>query len=525
MKTAYSAKYDRVIWSELTEEEWTRAKQVPLASGLTRTAVSAPCTIQSQIAAAKLKLPAYSPILVKDKYDWPRAPFIRSPFAHQFEMAAMLTLHHRMHNLAEIGTGKTLGCLWAADFLQRQRMVRKVVVACPLSTVNSVWRNHIGEHFGGLRRAAVCAGSKSARLKALASDADFLILNNESFTLDYVRAALDERDDIDLVIIDESDRYRNRTTDRYRAMHTYLNGTDKAPKNMACWMNTGTPTPRLPTDAWAQQNLLQKPWRSYRQFEDRTTFKVTQFKRVPTVTAKDDVVELLQPAIRFLRKDCIDLPPTQVINQQVDITTEQVHALRSLKQKMRLEFGNGKAVNAVNEGVLRQKILQVMAGAVYDAEHNIHIVDSAPRIAMVKDIIESSEGKTLVFTHLTSIAKMLEKELDGHLIIGETSLAARTTIFDTFQKDAADRRPIVADARTMAHGLTLTAADKVIWYTPADSSGTYVQANGRITRPGQERETLIYQLWVSMLEKQIYSRHMGAESLQGLVMSWLEDDF
>lgn len=521
MKLAYSEKHDSVVWSDYTPDEAARLEQVPHAKSIEfGRFVVAPCTIESQIMAANLKLPAYSPILVKGNYDWPRAPFIKAPFAHQYEMAAMLTLHHRMHNLAEIGTGKTLGCLWAADFLMRAKFLRRVVIACPLSTVNSVWRNHIGEHFGGLRRSAVCAGDKRKRLAALSSDADFLILNNEAFTLDYVRAALDERDDIELVIVDESDRYRNRTTERYHAMKSYVG--DKA-----LWMNTGTPTPRLPTDAWAQQNLIGKPPMSYRQFEDRTTYKVTQFKRIPTSVGKDEVVKLLQPAIRFLRKDCIDLPLTQVISQQVDITSEQVHVLRKLKQTMRVEFPNGKAVNAVNEGVLRAKILQAMAGAIYDAQHDIHIVDSKPRIDMCKDLMESSDGKALVFTHLTSIAKMLHKELGGALIIGETSLNQRTEYFDDFQrtqKGEGGLDVIVADARTMSHGLTLTKADKVIWYTPAESSGTYVQANGRITRPGQERETLIYQLWVSMLERQIYSRHMGAESLQGLVMSWLDEE-
>jgi SNF2 family DNA or RNA helicase len=518
VKVAYSKRHDRVIWSDMTLDELERAAQVPKVQRV-GAVLHAPCTVESQAFAAKLKLPAYSPILVEKNYDWPSAPYIRHPFAHQYEMAAMLTLHHRVLNLAEIGTGKTLGCLWAADFLMAQKMVRRAVVVGPLSVLNSVWRNHIGEHFAGRRRCAVCAGSKPQRLKAVRDrSVDFIIMNNESLTLDYVMKELDARDDIDLLILDESDKYRNRNSDRYLALKGYVDR-----HNLALWLNTGTPTPKLPTDAWPQQNLVAKPPMSYRQFEDRTTYKVTPFKRVPTSFAKDEVVKLLTPAIRFLRKECIDLPPTQVISQQVDITTEQVHALRSLKQQLRLEIG-GKSITALNEGVLRGKILQVMAGAVYDAQHGIHIVDSKPRIQAVKDLCDSSEGKSLVFTHLTSIAKMLEKELDAPLIVGETSLARRTDIFDAFQRDT-DTRIIVADARTMAHGLTLTKADKVIWYTPADSPGTYVQANGRITRPGQERETLIYQLWVSMLERQIYARHMGAESLQGLVMSWMEDDF
>lgn len=516
MKLAYSEKFNRVVWTEAEGAEHL-LQNVPHALMVAPFTWTAPCTIESQAVAAQLKLPAYSPILVKGNYDWPRAPFIKAPFAHQYEMAAMLTLHHRMHNLAEIGTGKTLGCLWAADFLMRGKHLRKVLVVGPLSTVNSVWRNHIGEHFSGLRRSAVCAEDKRKRVAALNDNrADFYIMNNESLTLPYVQDALKERDDIDLIIIDESDRYRNRRTDRYQAMEDYRG-------NRAMWLNTGTPTPQLPTDAWAQQNLIAKPPVTYRQFEDRTTFKVGNFKRVATSFAVDEVTKLLTPAIRFLRKDCIDLPPTQVISQQCDMTADQLKALRTLKRELRLQFPDGTQVNALNEGVLRGKIMQVMAGAVYDQKHEIHLVDSKPRIEMAKLLIASSPGKALVFTHLTSIAKALHVELGGALVIGATSLGARTKIFDDFQHSG-DPQVIVADARCMSHGLTLTAADKIIWYSPCDSAGTYVQANGRITRPGQEREQMIYQLWVDVLEKQIYKRLGNREALQGLVMSWLEDD-
>jgi SNF2 family DNA or RNA helicase len=516
MKLSYSAPTNSVIWTDLTPEDNAKALTVPGALQLAPAAVAAPCEIVSQVMAAKQGLPAYSPILAS--YDWPRSIKIKAPFAHQLEMAAFLTLFHRAHNLAEIGTGKTLGCLWAADFLMRHKFIRRVLIIGPLSTVESVWRDHIGEHFAGLRTCAVVAHDRARRLKALAQDVDFYIMNNEALTLPYVAEQLAKKGDIDLVIVDESDRYRNSSTDRYKALKAYIGAK-------ALWLNTGTPMPQFPTDVWAQQALIKKPDISFRFFKMDTMIQVSTHVWAPKKEAKEKAARLLTPAIRFLRDECIDLPPTQVINRQVDKTPAQIVAIRELKRELKLNMPDGGQVTAVNEAVLRSKVLQVLAGAVYDTQHETHQIDASPRIAMLKDVIRASERKTLVFTHLSSIVRIVHAELKGEFAVeevkGDTSLTNRTKIFKGFQ-GAGGPQVIVADPRTMSHGLTLTEADKIIWYTPCDSAGTYVQANGRITRPGQNSHTLIYQFWVDALEKEIFRRLETKEALQGLLMRWLD---
>ena len=517
MKLSYSAPTNSVIWTELTSVEALMAAKLPGAVALKPDTVAAPCRIETQVLAAKWGIPAYSPILVD--YDWPRSLAIKAPFAHQLEMAAFLTLFHRCHNLAEIGTGKTLGCLWAADYLMRHKYIRKALIIGPLSVVESVWRNHVNEHFAGLRTIAVVAHDKSRRIKALASDCDFYVMNNEGLTLDYVQKALAEHDDIDLVIVDESDRYRNHTTDRYASLKAYLGAK-------ALWLNTGTPMPQAPTDVWAQQNLIRKPEISFRFFKQDTMIQMSERVWVPKAEAKDKAAKMLTPAIRFLRDECIDLPPTQVIMRQCDMTPAQVRAKADLKRRLKLEFPDGSQVTAVNEAVLRSKVLQVLSGAIYDSQHEVHKIDASPRIAMLKEVVQSSEHKTLVFTHLSSIVRIvhaeLKSEFDVEMIMGDVSLKNRTRIFDGFQQATGGPQIIVADPRTMSHGLTLTKADKIIWYTAADSAGTYVQANGRITRPGQKNHSLIYQFWVDALEKEIFRRIAARESLQGLVMRWID---
>ena len=76
-----------------------------------------------------------SPIVAK--YDWPG---MHKPFDHQKTTASFLTLHRRAFCLNEQGTGKTGSIIWAADYLMTLGKIRRVLVICPLSIMDSAWR-------------------------------------------------------------------------------------------------------------------------------------------------------------------------------------------------------------------------------------------------------------------------------------------------------------------------------------------------------------------------------------------------
>jgi len=93
----------------------------------------------------------------------------------------------------------------------------------------------------------------------------------------------------------------------------------------------------------------------------------------------------------------------------------------------------------------------------------------------------------------------------------------RSQVFSNFQNTASPRI-IVADPRTMAHGLTLTAASAIVWYGPTDQPEIYTQANGRINRPGQVKSMLVVRLQSTNIEREIYKRLDGKHGLQGLML-------
>ena len=70
----------------------------------------------------------------------------------------------------------------------------------------------------------------------------------------------------------------------------------------------------------------------------------------------------------------------------------------------------------------------------------------------------------------------------------------------------------------MSHGLTLTAATTIVWYTPVWSNEVYQQACARIFRTGQTRSTVIVQIVSSNLENHVYTRLDEKQSTQGALL-------
>ena len=88
-------------------------------------------------------------------------------------------------------------------------------------------------------------------------------------------------------------------------------------------------------------------------------------------------------------------------------------------------------------------------------------------------------------------------------------------VLSEFQSDS-KLRVLVAQPGAMSHGLTLTAANTIVWFAPITSSETYLQANARITRPGQKVIQLIVMIEGTVMERRYYQRWKDKQKVQGL---------
>jgi SNF2 family DNA or RNA helicase len=497
------------------------------ARPLNGSSVVVPCNVINMILMHRLGFEPFSPIL--HEYDWPAHGF--KPLIHQRKTASFLTLNPRAFNLSDIGTGKTLSALWALDYLMLKGFIKKALVLSPLSTLERVWGDEIFRHFMGRRSCTVVHGSRNKRERALGKDVDIYIMNHDGLGVGSGREGargiklgglaeeIHSREDINAVIVDEGSVYKDSGTLRYKLLRKTI--TDKP----FIWWMTGTPTPNQPTDAWSQARIVRLDYTESQQvFKDRTMVRISTFKWVPKAESAEAAAKILQPAIRFTREECIDLPPLVVEDRDVALTTNQTAAIKKLKDEARVLVGQGD-ITAVNEAAMRLKVIQVACGAVYDAQHATHFVDAKPRISVLKEILEQVRGKIIVFSPLTSVINLLNLALKDDYTVacvnGQVSMKERSEIFRAFQQNP-DPRIIIADPRSMAHGLTLTEASTIVWYAPVDMPEVYTQANGRINRPGQKNRMLVFRLMATPLEREIFRRLDSKESMQGLILELLK---
>jgi SNF2 family DNA or RNA helicase len=463
-----------------------------------------------------------SPILTR--YDWCGLKGIRAPWEIQKTTAALLTESPRAYVLSTMGTGKTRATLFAADFLIKRGRAKKILVSAPLSTLTPVWEDEL---FGSLPhlRKRVLYGSRAKRLKLLAEDADIYIINHHGLVL--LKNELAAKG-FDIVVIDELAVLRNKSTEMWKAHSTVIE------KAKWAWGLTGSPTPMAPTDAWAQIRMLtpNNTSRTMAQFQDQTMQRISQFRSVARSDANETVHRAMQPSVRFTRDDVMELPPTSYVNREVKLDTAAATAYKMLFDKMRLLTKDGESITAVNEGVLQSKLLQVACGFIYcDVKHSgpdvgtktVYALPATQRLDALDETIAETDRKVIVFVPfvhaLQGVAEHLKRQ--GHdvaLIHGGVSRGRRDMIFSGFQHGTSPRI-IVAHPQCMSHGLTLTAANTIVWYSPTQSLEIYEQANARIIRPSQTSKTLIAHLYGTPVERAVYSRLRTRGKMQGLLLS------
>lgn len=460
-------------------------------------------------------------------YDWPGR---YQPFIHQRETSAFAGLNPRSYILNGMGSGKTLSVLWAYDYLRKAGIVDWLFVVSPLSTLERAWGDEIFRHFPDMS-FGVLHGDKAKRMKLLMHDFDAYIINHDGIKNKELLAAIRAKPGRPLIVIDELAEFRNASTDRWKAANWLVNGYKRKVKGVTeivvppvewAWGLTGTPIPKEPTDAWAQARLI-TPWtvpEYMGAFRDQVMKKVSTYKWLPRADALDHVHRALQPAIRFAREDCIDLPPTTRVRRDVELTAEQKRMYKDMMARLKAEYAGGQ-LTAANSAVKHGKLLQIILGVAYGKGGEQILIPSGPRLAEALTVIEESASKTIIFVPLSAALDQLAAEISKHysvcVVQGSTPKRQRDTIFHEFQNNR-DPQVMVANPGCMAHGLSFTAASTTCWYGPHDSNNIYTQANERTPRPGQKLQTLIVHLQGSPFEKAIYDKLDRNETTQGVLL-------
>jgi SNF2 family DNA or RNA helicase len=475
-----------------------------------------PHTMHSWMLLRALGLRAPNPML--SYYDWQQG----KPFDVQRKTCAMLTENPRAYVLNHMGTGKTKAALWAWDYLYREGLVGKAIIFAPLSTLNFVWGREIFQTLPH-RKFMVLHGPKAKRIERLNEEADIYVINHDGLKVMYEH--LKPRTDINCLIVDELAVYRNNS-DRSKLMRKYAEGFPTV------WGMTGAPMPNEPTDVWSQCKIVTPNTvpKYFRHAQDMLMKRLDQYRWVPKADSVDQAFAMMQPAVRFSLDDVVELPEIIERTLDVDLSDEQKKVYEKVRKDLSVALAAGE-ITAVNAGAAMGKLLQIAGGWCYTKAPDYVTLDASPRVDKLLEIIDGNQRKVLVFAPYRHCLEGLSKIMstrdaaDGgpveHCVIhGQTP--DRDQLFNAFQ-NTSKYKVLLAHPQCLAHGLTLTVADTIVWYGPLADLDIYDQANARIRRVGQKHKQQILHLQATPVERKIYALLRGKARVQDQLLDLFEE--
>jgi SNF2 family DNA or RNA helicase len=445
-------------------------------------------------------LPQLPSPMLRD-YEWPG---MYTPFNHQRDTAAFLSVRPRAFCFNEAGTGKTSAAIWAVDYLMKLGLIKRVLVICPLSIMYSAWQGDIFKTTMH-RTAAIAHGDRSKRVKVINGGYDFVIINFDGVGVVREEIAAAK---FDLIIIDEANAYKTVSTVRWKILSKLI-----TPQTWL-WMMTGTPASQSPIDAYGLAKMIspERVPKFATAWRDKVMTQATRFKWVPKSNARDAVFGALQPAIRFNKAECLDLPDLTYQTREVPLTPQVMRYYKALKTQLLIEAA-GEQVSAVNAASAMSKLLQISGGAVYTDKKDVVEFDISPRLNALKEVLDETLHKVVVFVPflhtIEIVTKFLDKEgVNNEVIMGSVSARNRADIISRFQLDE-NPRVLVVQPQSASHGVTLTAADTIVFWSPVLSVETYMQCIGRIDRVGQQNKMTVVHLQGSDAERKVYAMLQG----------------
>ncbi len=424
-----------------------------------------------------------------EQYEWPMKRKDRKPFDHQKATTIFLLFNKRAYCLNQMRTGKTLSILWANDILLRFKKIKKVLVVCTLINMRLVWAAEIFENFPW-HRFAIAHGNREKRIAAIKSNVQFVIINHDG-----IKSVPDEliQENFDILVIDELTAFKTASSDRWKKMKRV------ADTFKAVWGMTGNATPNSPSEAFGQAHIVnpKNPFlpRYFTKFKAMVEqpHPFVPYMWEPKPEAKRIVHQVLQPAIRFERDQCMDIPPMTHEPVFLKMSAEQEKVYAAIKDQLYHEYEKGE-ITASNSAVKLGKLLQVAAGAVFNDDRGVLYLDDTPKMDYIIETLEEADcGKIVVVSAFRATVErvcqnLIDKKIKAKFVHGGVTVNRRFDIIREFQN--ADLQVLVVQPQAVSHGICLDATNIIVWHSIVASGETYGQMVDRIISASQKRKQI-----------------------------------
>jgi SNF2 family DNA or RNA helicase len=215
------------------------------------------------------------------------------------------------------------------------------------------------------------------------------------------------------------------------------------------------------------------------------------------------------------------LPELVFQTREVPLTAQVNRFYRELKSQLLIEAA-GEQISAVNAAAKLSKLLQLSGGAMYTDTKEVVEFDVSPRLNALMEVLDETQHKVIVFVPFRHTINLVSRYLTqqgvvNEVINGDVPARERSEIINRFQTQT-DPRVLVIQPQSTSHGVTLTAADTIVFWSPVMSVETYLQCVARIDRLGQVNSMTVVRLQGSEAERRVYEMLQGkVESHESLV--------
>jgi SWI/SNF-related matrix-associated actin-dependent regulator of chromatin subfamily A-like protein 1 len=406
------------------------------------------------------------------------------PYAHQRAGLEFLASLGGGALLWEMGLGKTKTAIDYAEWLDKGTGALRILVACP-NTVKRNWTNEIEKH-AGHSGYIVPDGTIKQRVKQYATRR-YTIVNCEQLSFAESAAAL-AAISWDLVIVDESTRFKTPSSSRTKALHKI--------RSAHRVILTGTPITGKPEDAWAQMHFIEPGMLgSWWGFQDRYLDKNPWTKAIEGVKPGMDLVlsrVIGTRSYRLRKEEVLDLPPKVYEDRLVEMDGEQKRAYETMKHDLRMTVGDN-VVEAWNILTQLLRLTQVTAGLLGAGDRYSWLTGNEnAKIKALDELLDDlgPDEPVVIFgmyqRELEHLALRYGKSGDDHgagLIYGPTPERRRAEYIDAFQAGRLKR--LFVQQHTGGIGINLTAAKYAVYFTRGWSLEDWLQSQDRLHRIGQ----------------------------------------
>ena len=432
--------------------------------------------------------------------------FKTKPYKHQ--MTALEKSWHKetYAYFMEMGTGKTKVLIDNMSMLYDKGKIDGALIIAPKGVVKTWYEQelptHLPDHIENVTvlwqsNITKTQQEKLESLFEIETALHVLVMNVEAFSTEkgmkFASKFLNSHKV--LMAIDESTTIKTPTAKRTKNI-IKLGNYSKYRRIM-----TGSPVTKNPLDLYTQCEFLD-PYllnhSSYYAFRNRYAQMKTMHVRgrsIQVVHAFQNLGELSEKlqgfSYRVLKEDCLDLPPKNWTKRHITLSKEQQKVYDQMKKEA-LATLNGKVTSTMTVITQLMRLQQITSGHFVADDGSTQEIKNN-RIIELMNVLDEIEGKAIIWGHwqkdIQNIVDEIEKIYGPGSVVSYYGLTPQDERQDNIRRfqDDPKCRFMVGTPSTGGYGITLTAANTVIYYSNGYDLEKRLQSEDRAHRIGQKK--------------------------------------